>query len=176
MSEPYSCTLSSPVNPQDHYQGSEFATVILVLYGDYQCSDSKTVYEVIQRLSFFDSLKFVFRHFPQVDRYPDALHAAEAAEAAGSQDQFWQMHQCLFEHQDALDDGSLVEYAIALDLSVNQFLAEMTSDAHVPHIMKDIDSGIQSGVACAPAVFINGERYEDLLSLDTLSAKIASLI
>src|SRR6266566_10155949 len=98
--------LTVPVGPRDHRQGPEDAPVTLVEYGDYECpycgAAHPVVKEIQQRLG--DQLCFVFRHFPLTQIHPHAEHAAEAAEAAGAQGKFWQMHDTLFEHQQALDD------------------------------------------------------------------------
>lgn len=78
------------------------------------------------------------------------------------------MHVCLFEHPSQLADSNLVEYAIALDLDVDQFLQEMSTDRHVARVQADLDSGLDSGVISTPTFFINGVRYNDDLSLETL--------
>src|SRR5262245_55957525 len=102
-----------PVGPRDHTQGPADARVTLVEYGDYECPHCRCAYpivkEVQQRLG--NTLQFVFRNFPLTDSHPHAQHAAEAAEAAASQDRFWEMHDLLFEQQQALDDRHLVRYA-----------------------------------------------------------------
>jgi protein-disulfide isomerase len=113
-------------------------------------------------------MRFVFRHFPQTHLHPEAYHAAEAAEAAASQNRFWEMHSHLLQHQTKLSDSDLVESAIALFLDVNQFLAEMASDCHMARVQADIDSGMQSGVIKTPTFFINSLKYDDDQPLETL--------
>ncbi|WP_088892349.1 DsbA family protein [Leptolyngbya ohadii] len=153
--------LTAPVSQRDHIQGSEAAIVTLVEYGDYQCPHCAEVHKIIGAIQqqLGNSLRFVFRHFPQSELHPDSLHAAEAAEAAGSQGKFWEMHDRLFAAQNALDDGSLVEYAVDLNLEINQFLSEMAGDVHLPRITQDQESGTASGVCSTPALFLNGSRY-----------------
>ncbi|WP_171576214.1 DsbA family protein [Leptolyngbya sp. Cla-17] len=162
-------SLSVPPSIQDHRQGLLDATMVLVLYGDYQCSQSADVYrliKVIQRQFDVslgeDYLCFIFRHFPQRQIHAQAQRAAEAAIAAAVQGQFWQMHDILFNHQQALGNGYLVEYANHLGLDVCQFLQDLAGKVHVARINQDIESGLQSGVINAPALFINGIRYSDL--------------
>lgn len=99
-------SLSVPPSTQDHKQGVLNAAVVLVLYGDYQDSQSADVYrlvKVIQRqlsVSLGENyLCLIFRHFPQRQIHAQAHHAAEASEAAAVQGQFWQMHDILFNHQ-----------------------------------------------------------------------------
>lgn len=162
--------LIQPVSSQDHCQGNSTANITVVQYGDYQCPECRIADEVICTIQhqLGSHLRFVFRHFPQSRLHPDAYHAAEAAEAAGSQGKFWEMHRHLFAHQSCLADCHLVEYAIALLLDVNQFLAEMANDCHMARIETDLESGNQSGVIQTPTFFINGLKYRDDQSLDGL--------
>jgi protein-disulfide isomerase len=155
--------LLSPPSDRDHCQGSSSAKITLVEYGDYQCSDCQIAHPIIQLIQqqLGNQIQFVFRHFPQSHLHPNAYHAAEAAEAAASQNQFWEMHSHLLQHQNKLADSNLVEYAIALFLDVNLFLAEMASDCHMARVHADIESGIQSGVIKTPTFFINGLKYND---------------
>ncbi|HEY9640975.1 MAG TPA: thioredoxin domain-containing protein [Coleofasciculaceae cyanobacterium] len=111
-------SLSVLPSTQDHRQGALDATVILVMYGDYQSSQSAKVYRLIKVIQRQPSVSlgknylcFIFRHFPQRQIHAQAQHAAEAAEAAAAQAQFWQMHKILFLHQQELKNGDLVEYA-----------------------------------------------------------------
>ncbi|MCU0550527.1 MAG: DsbA family protein [Leptolyngbya sp. Prado105] len=166
--------LTSPVSHLDHIQGSKSAIVTLVEYGDYQCPHCAKACKIIRAIQqqMGDSLRFVFRHFPQAQLHPDSLHAAEAAEAAGSQGKFWEMHDRLFAAQNALDDGSLVEYAVEMELDVDRFLSEMAGDIHVPHIVEDIESGTASGVCSTPTLFINEHHYDLALELESLRTQI----
>lgn len=162
--------LIPPVSDRDHCQGNPAAKITLVEYGDYQCPGCQAAHYIVlliqQQLG--EQMRFIFRHFPQSDLHPEAYHAAEAAEAAASQNQFWAMHTHLLQHQTKLADCNLVEYAIALFLDVNQFLAEMASDCHMARVEADIDSGIQSGVVKTPTFFINGLKFNDDQPLETL--------
>jgi protein-disulfide isomerase len=142
------------------------AKVVLVMYGDYQCSRTADVYKLIKAIerelsAAFgeDYLCFIFRHFPQTQIHPHAQRAAEAAEAAAAQGKFWLMSDTLFDHQQRLGNGYLVEYANDLGLDIPQFLKELSKQVHVDRINEDIEGGIESGVTTAPALFINGSRY-----------------
>jgi protein-disulfide isomerase len=168
-------SLLIPPSSQDHIQGVLNATVVLVMYGDYQGSQSADVYrliKVIQRqlnVSLGESyLCFVFRHFPQLHIHAHAQHAAETAEAAAAQGQFWQMHDLLSTHSQELGNGYLVEYANHLGLDISRFLQDLSKQVHVDRINKDIESGLQSGVTTAPVLFINGTRYRDRWNLEQL--------
>jgi protein-disulfide isomerase len=147
-------------------QGVLSAKVVLVMYGDYQDSKSADVYKLIKAIerelspSFGeDYLCFIFRHFPQAQIHPHAQRAAQAAVAAAVQGQFWLMHDTLFAHQQRLENGYLIEYANDLGLDIPQFLKDLPKQVHVDRINQDIEGGIQSGVATAPALFINENRY-----------------
>ncbi|NJL20031.1 MAG: thioredoxin domain-containing protein [Leptolyngbyaceae cyanobacterium SM1_3_5] len=169
--------LALPVSLQDHIQGAEAASVTLVEYGDYQCPHCAEAHAMIREIQrqLGNSLRYVFRHFPWPD-HPQSQQAAEAAEAAGAQGKFWAMHDRLFAAQDALDDGSLVEYAVELNLNVDRFLSEVTGDVHVPRILEDINSGTASGVCSTPALFVNEFRYCNTLDRDTLCVQIDRLM
>jgi protein-disulfide isomerase len=176
-------SLSVPPSTQDHIQGNLNATVVLVMYGDYQSSQSADVYrliKVIQRhlsdLFGADYLCFIFRHFPLPQIHPHAQHAAEAAEAAAVQSQFWQMHDLLINRQHALGNGYLVEYANSLGLDIPQFLQDLSGGAHINRINQDIESGTQSGITTIPALFINGIRYHDRYNQTRLMAAITNFV
>jgi protein-disulfide isomerase len=167
--------LSVAVSDRDHCQGNPSARIALVQYGDYQCPGCQAAHNIIPVLqqAFGEQIQFVFRHFPQSHIHPEAYHAAEAAEAAASQNKFWEMHTHLFAHQSQLADSYLVEYALALHLDVNQFLHEMATDCHMARVQSDIESGIQSNVTQTPTFFINDRKYNDDLSLEALLEAIA---
>jgi protein-disulfide isomerase len=168
-----------PPSTQEHIQGVTNATVVLVMYGNYQCSKSAEVYRLIkaikQQLSFSfgeNSLCFIFRHFLQTQIHSHAQRAAEAAEAAAAQGQFWQMHDMLFAYQQELGNGYLVEYANNLGLDIYQFLQDMYKQVHIARVNEDITSGLYYGVTTTPALFINGIRYTDSWNIKRLMATI----
>ncbi|MBE9035563.1 DsbA family protein [aff. Roholtiella sp. LEGE 12411] len=159
-------SLLVPPSTKDWMQGVLSAKVVLVMYGDYQCSKSADVYKLIKSLkpelsaSFKEnSLCFIFRHFPQAQIHPHAQRSAQAAEAAATQGRFWSMHDTLFAHNRRLENGYLVEYANDLGLDIPQFLKELSKQVHVDRINEDIESGCKSGITAAPALFINNIRY-----------------
>lgn len=172
--------LAVPPSEQDHRQGALNARVVLVEYGDYQCPRCGELYTSIKAIQCQlevtllgrDSLCFVFRHFPQPQIHPQAQKAAAAIEAAGAQGQFWQMYEILLEHQQALGNGYLAEYADRLGLNVPQFLRDIARGTYLDRINQDIESGIRSGVTDTPALFINGTRYRNALEIEPLLAAI----
>src|SRR6476619_4488849 len=140
--------LTVPVSETDHIHGLADAPLTLVAYGDYQCPYCGEAYPIVKRVQkkFGNKLRFVFRNFPLTESHPDALHAAHAAEAAGLQDTFWEMHDTLYESQSDLSDDALLSYAAALDLNVKKWERDFSSDQVADIIQKDFNSGVRSGV------------------------------
>lgn len=169
--------LSVPPSERDRIQGTIDSPIVLVEYGDYQSPDCGEFHRIIKAIlqQLGNRLGFVFRHFPQVSIHSQAQKAAEAAEAAGAQGQFWQMHDTLFEHQQALDNGYLVEYANDLGLDMSQFLQAMWRHVYADRVTEDVESGLRSGVTSTPTLFINGIRYNDAWNVESLLAAIARI-
>ncbi|MGG6242207.1 DsbA family protein [Nodosilinea sp. AN01ver1] len=172
-------SLLIPPSTQDWIQGILSAKVVLVIYGDYQDPRSADVYKLIKAIkrelsATFgeDYLCFILRHFPQTQIHPHAQRAAQAAEAAAAQGQFWLMSDALFDHQQRLENGYLIEYANDLGLDMPQFLQELSKEVHVDRIHEDIEGGIQSGVTTSPALFINGIRYIGHWNMTELMAAV----
>src|SRR5919199_6899410 len=156
--------LTLPVSSKhDHIQGPDTAPATLVEYGDYECPYCGQAYPIIKNIQeyFGDKLRFVFRNFPVTQVHPHAEHAAEAAEAAGVQNKFWEMHDYLYEHQDALDDNHLRRYASVLEMDVSRFDHEMARHAYAGRVRDDFMGGIRSGVNGTPTFYINGVRYDE---------------
>jgi protein-disulfide isomerase len=154
--------LAVPVTEQDHSQGDANAPVTLVQYGDYECPytrQSTTVIRAIQP-QLGDRLRFVFRNFPLIQIHPHALHSALAAEAADAQGKFWEMHDYIFHHQHALEDGDLSRYAEAVGLDHARYARDVNDQHALDRIEKDMEGGERSGVGGTPTFFINGTRYE----------------
>jgi protein-disulfide isomerase len=106
-----------------------------------------------------DRMRFVFRHFPLKEIHPHANHAAQAAESAGAQGKFWEMHEVIFEHQHALEDEHLVAYAAKLGLDGERVARDLADETYAKRVRDDFRSGVRSGVNGTPTFFINGERY-----------------
>jgi len=159
---------------RDHIRGPEYAPVMLVEYGDFECPSCGAAHpeveEVRQRMG--DQVGFVFRHFPVTSSHPHAQLAAEAAEAAGSQERFWPMHDLLFLHQDALGYEDLIEYARELGLDVRRFGRELANGIHTARVREDVLSGARSGVNGTPTFFVNGLRHEGPWDVASLTAAI----
>jgi protein-disulfide isomerase len=170
MSDEESAALSPPVGDRDHAQGDADAVVTLVEYGDYECTHCGRAYPIVKGVQerLGPKLRFVYRNFPLTQSHPHAQHAAEAAEAAGAQGQFWEMHDALFEHQRALDDQHLVQYAEALGLDGGRLQQDLASHAHAGRVREDFRSGIRSGVNGTPTFFINGIRHDGAWDVESL--------
>src|SRR5260370_22862703 len=106
----------------DHVRGSP-AGRLIIEYGDYECPYSRQAFYAIQQVErrLDGNMRFAYRHFPLTSIHPHALAAAAAAEAAGLQDRFWEMHELLFHWQEALEDSDLLGYAARLGLDVAAF-------------------------------------------------------
>jgi formate-nitrite transporter family protein len=166
--------LSSPVDPeQDHVVGPANAPITLVEYGDFECPFCGRSYPAVRRIrgELGDQLRFVFRHFPRPE-HAHARHAAEAAEAASAQGYFWEMHDQLFEHQDALTDTDLGRYAANLGFDVERFQHDLTSHVYRDRVQRDVQSGAQSDVHGTPTFFINGVKHEGPDTFDDLMSAI----
>jgi len=154
--------LTVPVRPQDHLIGPTNAPVTLVEYGDFECPYCGQAHYILQEIleKMGSELLFVFRHFPLTQVHPHAEAAALAAEAAGVQGRFWEMHDALFENQRALEDLEILDYADSFDLDLGQFEEDMRKARHLPRIKEDFMSGVRSGVNGTPTFFINGVRHD----------------
>jgi protein-disulfide isomerase len=168
-------SLTLPVANRDHIQGPVDAPIALLEYGDYECPYCGATYPIIKAIQerLGDRLCFAFRNFPLVNSHPHAQHAAEAAEAAGTQGKFWGMHDLLFENQEALDDEDIAEHASTLGLDVRRLIDEVLAGVHTARVREDFRSGARGGVNGTPTLFINGVRYEG--TPDSLLATIVDL-
>ncbi|MGA3065271.1 MAG: thioredoxin domain-containing protein [Tepidisphaeraceae bacterium] len=169
--------LSDPVTDQDHALGPPDAPITIVEYGDYECPDCLNALPIVEeiRQNLGDRLRFVFRHFPKNSIHPNASTAAEAAEAAGDQGKFWQMHQALFQNQKKLAEIDLTHLALTLGLEIYQFEAARSREKHRRRVSSDYDSGVRSGVNMTPTFFINGRRYDGPANAKAILAATNSL-
>jgi protein-disulfide isomerase len=151
-----------PIGPRDHVRGPKDAPVTLVEYGDFECPFCGEAYGVLKEIEaeMGPRLRFVFRNFPIVTAHPNAEAAALSAEAAAAQGRFWEMHDRLFENQDALQVENLVEYARSVGLDVRRFIDDLKAGRFLSKVKEDFMSGVRSGVSGTPGFFINGVKYE----------------
>lgn len=163
------------VRDDDHVQGPDTARVTLVEYGDFQCPSCGQAYPVLREVqrAFGPNLRFIFRHYPLRHSHPKAQIAAEASEAAGAQGKFWEMHDRLFEHPEALDERSLVKHARKLGLDLPQFERDLLDRTRAGRVERDVASGREGGVRGTPSLFINGVNYRGPRDRTSLVAALA---
>lgn len=155
--------LRPSVGRDDHTRGPVDAATTLVVYGDYECPYSRKVEQAVAQLveAGAGSVRAVYRHFPLNRIHPHAALAAEAAEAAAAQGQFWALHELLFTRQDRLAVEDLVGYAAELGLDELRVAEQLHSRTHRQRVRDDTRSGIASGVQATPTVFVNGVKREE---------------
>ena len=171
--------LAPPVsNKRDHIQGPDTVPATLVEFGDYECPYCGQAYPIIKEIQKYlgNNLRFVFRNFPLTQIHPHAQHAAEAAEAAGAQNKFWEMHDYLYEHQQSLDDKNLEKYAGILGLGMVKFKNDFYKHVYASRVREDFLSGVRSGVNGTPSFFLNGIHYNNSWDYETLSETLVSII
>lgn len=159
-----------PIRAEDHVFGVDSALYTLVEYGDYQCPDCGELFQIIRDLqaALGDKLRIVYRHYPLGGIHPDAEEAAEAAEAAGAQGRFWEMHDLLFQHQDALKRKNLISYAQGLNLDAGRVAHELKKRVYEDRVRENFRQGVQNGVYKTPGLFLNGVRHDGAWDRDTL--------
>jgi protein-disulfide isomerase len=150
-------TLKSPVTDQDHVAGPASAAITLVEYGNFECLQCGGAYRSLKQIRdvLADELRLVFRNFPMVQTHPRSLRAAEAAEAAAAQGQFWEMHDQLFTHQKALEDRDLIR-----DLAENVYLPKVQS--RYEHSL------FAEHVTGTPTIYLNDTRYTGATDVQSL--------
>jgi protein-disulfide isomerase len=165
-----SSRLLLPIRPVDHAHGPDDAPYTLVEYGDYECPDCGRLYVILRDLQkdIASRLRVVFRHYPLSGVHHHAQQAAEAAEAAGAQGKFWEMHTLLFEQQEALHTKDLIRYAGELALDVERFRNELKNQTYSNQVRADFIAGVQNGVYRTPGLFLNGVRYDDRWDTESL--------
>jgi NhaA family Na+:H+ antiporter len=165
--------LTVPVSEKDHIQGSPDAQIVLVEYGDFQCPHCRLVHYDIQALQEYlgDRLRYVFRHLPITSTHPQAQLAAEAAEAAGAQGKFWEMHDALFEAE-TLDRANILWIASQIGLDMDQFAYDLDNNVYADRVREDFNNGIRSGANGTPTFFVNGNRYDGAWDLESLMETI----
>ena len=167
--------LMVPVDPvRDHIRGPEKTLVTVVEYADFECPYCGQAEPAVRELlrDFGGDIQYVFRHLPLHDVHPRAQAAAEAAEAAAAQGAFWEMHDLLFMHQDALGIRDLIGYARSLGLDVDRFTTDLRAHTGADRVASDIDSADLSNVSGTPTFFVNGIRHYGAYDIDTLTTAV----
>jgi Na+/H+ antiporter NhaA len=158
---------------RDHMRGPVDAPVTVVEYGDFECPFCGMAEPVVRELiRDFGDVRYVWRHLPLNDVHPRAQLAAEASEAAAGQGAFWEFHDLLFDHQDALGPNDLIGHAQELGLDVERFADDLRARVGAARVADDVDSADLSGVSGTPTFFVNGRRHYGAYDIATLSAAV----
>jgi protein-disulfide isomerase len=162
------------VDPErDHIRGAIDAPVTVVEYGDFECPYCGQAEPVMRDLlRDFGDVRYVWRHLPLNDVHPRAQLAAEAAEAAAQQGAFWELHDLLLEHQDALGPDDVLGYAGEAGIDVERFATDLHERVGAVRVADDVDSADLSGVSGTPTFFINGTRHYGAYDIATLSEAV----
>lgn len=155
----------NPITSADWRHGPEDAPVVLIEYSDYECGHCRDLHFVLERvLPSFPNVLLVHRHLPIRSSHPHAQLAAEAAEAAGTQGKFWQMHHSLFQANGRLDTEDLIQYARELELDPVWFASALERRDYQEAVNEDFTTAVQIGIKVPPTLFINGRRWEGALT------------
>jgi Na+/H+ antiporter NhaA len=167
--------LAAPVDAErDHIRGPADAPVDLVEYGDFECPYCGQAEPMVRELlnNLGEDVRFVFRHLPLTDVHPHAQMAAEASEAAAAQGRFWEMHDLLLDHQDALELRHILGYAEELGLDMPRFKDELRRRVYAARVAEDVADADASQVTGTPTFFIDGRRHRGAYDTATLEAEI----
>jgi protein-disulfide isomerase len=160
----------------DHVFGPVDAAVTLIMYGNYECLHCRRAYPEVAaiRRDLGARLRFVYRHFALTADFPHAELAAEAAEAAGAQGRFWDMHEALSLRAPSLERSALLAEAARLHLDVDRLAADLETRAYHALVHEKTTQALASGVRSTPTFFVNGDPVQDPWDLDGLRAALQS--
>jgi len=162
----------------DHMLGDADARLTLVEYGDYECPACTQAEPLTRHLvkSFGKRLRFIYRHFQLMEMHPQSELAAEAAEAAAAQGEFWAMHQLLCSHPHQLDLAALATHAQSIGLDMNRFNGEMADRIYTQRIQEHRRAGERSGVHATPSFFLNGTPVDVSFGFEKLEEAIHAAV
>ena len=168
----------APITETDWRLGPDAAAIALIEYSDYQCGHCRTLHAALTALTseYGDRLLLVHRHLPLRTTHPLAQLAAEAAEAAGAQGRFWEMHHRLFAAEGALERERLIQYAAELGLDVPRFIAELDGRVYQEAVNEDFKRAVAGGIKLPPTLFINGVLYTGPFTEQDLWARVRALL
>jgi protein-disulfide isomerase len=158
MTQRKAIDLVVPLDAVDHVLGPSHAPVVVVEYGDFECPSCKIAAPAVKVMleRFQNKVRFGFRHFPLEQAHPHALLAAEAAECAGGQGKFWEMHDLLFANQAHMKPRHLQGYAEQLGLDMARYIAEIDDHVYLQRVREHMEGGRRSRVRSTPGFFVNG--------------------
>ncbi len=159
---------STSNQPTNHVTGLGKKNVTLIEYGDYQCPACGAYYPVVKKLvdKYQSDIFFQFRNFPLSSIHPNAFAGARAAEAAGKQNKYWEMHDKLYEEQKTWSAANnsksyFEQYAQDLGLDVAKFTTDFSSDDVNNSINSDITAGNAIGANSTPTFVLEGKKIEE---------------
>lgn len=171
------------VSANSHKTTTTPTKVTIVEFGDYQCPACGVAHPIVKQVlqAYGNKITFVFRNFPLTSVHQNALSSAEAAEAAGAQGKFWEMHDMLYENQKEWSDltdplPTFVGYAKKIGLDIAKFEKDVKDSAYSNVIQLDQKDGNSVEINATPTFFINGEKQTGILSVDQFKAKIDPLL
>lgn len=175
--DPQSLTVA--INEQDWFEGGASAPVTIVEYSDFQCPACAAYFPVMKELlsAYGDQIKIVYRNFPLTQIHPNAQLASQAAEAAGMQGKFFEMHDLLFANQSAwstLADPTetFIAFATNIGINIDQFRTDLTSSAVRTAVAEDVRGGMSANVTGTPSFFMNGVLIENPQGLQPFTTLI----
>ena len=149
---------------RDHVRGGKTTGRIIrvVSYSDFLCPFCRRFRKVLMNLrqAFGERIEYVFRHFPNERIHPGATFAARAAEAAGQQGKFWEMHDRLFDEPPPFGEARIREMARELGLDMARFERDLDAQATLARVEDDLDEARRNGVHGTPTIFVDGLRYD----------------
>ncbi len=179
-------------NIADHVKGKEDGKVLIVEYGDYQCPSCKSAFPNVETLmdEYGDRVALVFRNFPLTSIHPNAKSAAAAAESAGLQGKYWEMHDLLYTNQDSWKNlnttqrtDAFVDMASQIGLNTEKFKTDLSSSDVNKKISFDMSLGKANSAAATPTFFVNGEKLDETTAggivqgdLTAIKAKLDKLL
>ena len=173
----FGASLVNPITPVDHVRGNAQAKVTIVEYGDFQCPACAAYEPLVREVmkEYGDRVAFVYRHFPLRRNHKHADITSQAAESAGIQGKFWEMHDIIYDHQQDWankDDVMpiLKEYAASISLDVAKWELDTQSDVIKQKVELDLQSGIAAQVQGTPTFYVNGKKIPNPQSVEVFKA------
>lgn len=171
-------------NIADHVQGNEKGKVLIVEYGDFQCPSCGKAHPNVNALmeEYGNRVALVFRNFPLTSIHPNAKVAAAAAESAGLQGKYWEMHNILYENQNSWSSldatkrtDAMVAYASQLGLDTAKFKTDLASSGVNSKISFDLALGKQNDVSATPTFFVNGDKLDETTASGIVNGDVTAM-
>jgi len=171
-------TKISPVTDQDYIRGNKNAKVTLIEYSDFQCPFCQRFTPTVKQIleEYDGQVRFVYRHFPLTSIHPQAQKSAEAAECAGEQGKFWEMHDKLFENQSLLSEDNYKTWAKGLGLNSTKFDECLDSGKYASKIQQQAQQAVAGGITGTPGTFVNDQLVKGAVPYESFKQIIDSLL